>query len=100
MWLYNLFKYLCKEYTYRYEKIHLCDTKLRKILKTPPNYINQSMIITELPQCMPYECKIIGHPIIAYRKYYIIEKSYFAKWKKREIPEWFTCPKKINEHLY
>jgi hypothetical protein len=99
MWLYYLFKHLCKEYTYRYEKTHLCDTKLRKILKIPPKYINQSMIITKLPQCMPNECKIAGNPIVAYRKYYIIEKAYFAKWKKRDIPDWFKFHENINKNL-
>ena len=100
MWLYYLFKNLCKEYTYRYGKIHLCDTKLRKILKKPPKNISQTMDITVLPQCMPDECKIKGNSIVAYRTYYIREKSYFAKWKKRKIPEWFQSPEKINENLY
>lgn len=95
IWLYYLFKHLCKEYTYRYEKIHMCDMKLRIILKTPPKHINNSMKITELPQCMPDECKKTGNPIVAYRNYYVKEKAYFAKWKKRDIPDWFIYPEKL-----
>jgi len=26
----------------------------------------------------------------SYHKYYIMEKVRFAKWKNRNIPEWFT----------
>ena len=99
MWLYYLFKHLCKEYTYRYEKIHLCDTKLRKVLKKSPKEINQSMSITIMPQCMPDDCKIAGNTIVAYRNYYIQKKAYFAKWKKRDIPMWFKYSEKITENI-
>ena len=37
---------------------------------------------------MPEECK--GEDtVLAYQKYYIREKSGFAKWSKRETPAWF-----------
>jgi hypothetical protein len=38
---------------------------------------------------MPDEYKVSNDPISAYRKYYMGEKSSFAKWTKREVPEWF-----------
>jgi len=97
-WLYCLFKHLCKEYTRRYNKIHLCDKKLRKLLKTPPKHINNDMSITVLPQCMPDDCKIKSNSIIAYRTYYIKEKAYFAKWKHNNIPRWFEYPETIRSH--
>ena len=38
---------------------------------------------------MPDYCK--GEDtVLAYQNYYILEKSRFAKWKKRSIPEWFS----------
>ena len=44
---------------------------------------------TDPPQCMPDYCK--GEDtVLAYQNYYILEKSRFAKWKKRSIPEWFS----------
>jgi len=27
--------------------------------------------------------------VMAYRKYYILEKSKFCKWTKRKAPEWY-----------
>ncbi len=38
---------------------------------------------------MPDEYKVTNDPISAYRKYYIGERNGFAKWTKREVPEWF-----------
>ena len=38
-WLYLLFRELCKEYTYRYLKIHKCETKLMNILNNIPELI-------------------------------------------------------------
>ncbi len=35
-WLYDHFTALCREYTFRYGKVHLCEKKLLDILKTPP----------------------------------------------------------------
>jgi hypothetical protein len=37
---------------------------------------------------MPDQYKNID-PVIAYRKYYIAEKSRFAKWSNRVTPIWF-----------
>ena len=38
---------------------------------------------------MPEECKG-KDTVLAYQKYYIVEKSDFATWKRREIPTWWT----------
>ena len=69
-------------------------------MKTPPKNIYPTMEITELPQCMPDDCKIEGNSVVAYRNYYIREKSYFANWKKRDVPHWFMYPNTIYEHIY
>ena len=39
-WHYNHFIALCDEYSYRYDKIHATDIKLRKILKNLPDNID------------------------------------------------------------
>ena len=44
---------------------------------------------TPPPQCMPEEYRD-EDTVEAYRKYYIGEKAGFAKWKAREVPEWFN----------
>ena len=46
--------------------------------------------MTTPPQCMPDEYKDKDY-VVAYRRYYIGEKKYFAKWEKgRKQPEWWV----------
>jgi len=89
MWLHWLFEELCDEYTYRYEKVHLTDTKLREVLRIPPRRIDYLPQFTQPPQCMPDEYKVPDDSVSAYRKYYIGEKAYFSKWTNRDIPSWW-----------
>ena len=49
---------------------------------------------TDPPQCMPEECKG-DDTVLAYQKYYIVEKSDFARWKSRAIPEWFNAERGV-----
>jgi hypothetical protein len=87
IWLYELFRCLCKEYTYRYLKVHMCEKKLIDLLNEIPEKIPKGNI-TIFPQAMPDYCKH-KNPIIAYRQYYINEKSSFCTWSKRDIPYWY-----------
>ncbi len=85
-WLYDHMVALMREYTYRYNKHHATERLL-----TPLSEYPQAIPVgdyTEPPQCMPEICK--GEDtVLAYQNYYIIEKSGFARWTKREIPAWF-----------
>lgn len=85
-WLKDLFYYLCKEYTFRYEKVHLCETKLLEILSTPPENI-YSVGFVDPPKCMPAEFKH-HDTIIAYQLYYKEFKSKVMdlKYTRRDIP--------------
>ena len=86
-WLWKHFDALLKEYTHRYGKHHATE-RLRNILYMPPLNIVHGVPLTDPPQCMPEVCK--GEDtVLAYQNYYIIEKSGFARWTKREIPTWF-----------
>ena len=86
-WLWKHFDALLKEYTHRYGKHHATE-RLRNILYMPPLNIVHGVPLTDPPQCMPELCK--GEDtVLAYQNYYIIEKSGFARWTKREIPTWF-----------
>lgn len=87
-WLYWHFCYLCDEYTYRYGKVHLTDSKLREPLSCIPKNISR-IGFTTVAQAMPDEFKD-PNPIKAYRQYYIAAKNKFAKWTKREKPEWYN----------
>jgi hypothetical protein len=87
IWLWRHMTALMREYTHRYGKIHATE-KLKECLARTPNNIPYGGKFTDPPQCMPEECK--GEDtVLAYQKYYIREKSGFAKWSKRETPAWF-----------
>jgi hypothetical protein len=75
---------ICNEYTYRYGKIHKSEEVIRS-LATPLINIKEGR--TDFVQCMPDEYKQ-KDPIEAYRIYYKTKTS-FAKWTKREKPEWW-----------
>ena len=67
-WLYDHFVALCDEYTHRYGKIHLCETKLKDILAKAPKNITVKHQ-TVMPQAMPEEYKR-SCSVEAYRAYY------------------------------
>lgn len=88
-WLCELGIELCKEYTYRYGKIHKSQKYIEEL------QINILPIcdigLTKCPQALPdvYKDEDV---IIAYRHYYFFEKERMLVWKGkiagREIPEW------------
>lgn len=86
-WLEDLFVELCLEYTRRYNKIHLCEIKFSDILAYPPDNIPLG-IFHDPPQCMPEQYKDES-TVVAYRNYYINEKSDIAVWKYSETPFWY-----------
>jgi hypothetical protein len=86
-YMYKLFLNLCKEYTYRYEKIHKCERILSEILKKMPDNIPTGPK-TDFAQAMPDYCKNEKSAVRAYRKYYNNEKRDLFKWKKRDVPHW------------
>lgn len=86
---YDMFENLCNEYTYRYEREHLTDTKLRDILNCLPDNIKLGEW-SEPPQCMPDDVKVPNDSISAYHKYYAVYKKDFAKWTGREVPQFMS----------
>ena len=83
---YDMFTNLCDEYTYRYGKVHLTDTKLRDVLNNIPNNCKLGEW-SEPPQCMPDDVKVENDSLSAYHKYYKEYKVDFAKWTKRDVPQ-------------
>jgi hypothetical protein len=86
-WLYRHFRSACKEYTHRYGKYHLTDTRLSDILLNIPKNIPK-VGLTKFAQAMPDYCKR-EDPVDAYRFYYLNEKRSFAKWTNRDEPDWW-----------
>ncbi len=82
-WLCELGIEICKEYTYRYGKIHKCQSIIEDLSLHLPEI--PELGFTPLQQCMPDMYKD-EDPIEAYRQYYIFEKSHIHQWKNREIP--------------
>jgi hypothetical protein len=87
-WLYDMWKNLLSEYTYRYGRIHAC-ARLENQLAALPQKIKVGFFTDPTP-AMPDECKIPNDSLASYHKYYIEKKVHFAKWTKREVPEWFS----------
>tara|TARA_Y100001937_G_scaffold125432_1_gene192249 strand:+ start:2894 stop:3481 length:588 start_codon:yes stop_codon:yes gene_type:complete len=92
-WLYTHMMALNEEYKKRYnhKEDHITIQKLGEVLKLPPiKFKNIFEPATEIKPAMPEHCKIKGNPVASYRKYYIIEKRRFAKWKSpAKTPQWF-----------
>ena len=90
-WLYEHASSIAKEYTKRYGKIHKSSRILKYIRRKYHDLlkVNSSLHLTP-PQCMPDNYKnarmgVDGNKFAtrnAYRKFYIGEKSRFAKWEK------------------
>ena len=86
-WLYDHMIGLMREYTSRYAKQHASERLVSPLSKPPAN--TPAADFSEPPQCMPDHCKT-SDTISAYRRYYVMEKSSFAKWKNSQVPDWFS----------
>ena len=94
-WLYTLLVECCKEYTYRYGKVHKCESSgLVNRLQTTPTNINGTKDFTEPTPAMPDECKVAGDSINSYRRYYVMNKEHLWSWSgkinSRERPKWLS----------
>lgn len=87
LWLIELSKELCKEYTYRYGKTHKCQSIIEDLeVNLPPL---PELGFTSPAQAMPDMYKDID-PVEAYRTYYYFEKYELLTWKGRDEPDWVT----------
>ena len=96
MWLSDLLVELCKEYTYRYGKVHKCerDGLVQVLHEMIPDNIALTGF-TEPTPAMPDDVKVAGDSLASYRNYYINNKQHLASWKgkvnSRPVPEWFNA---------
>lgn len=85
LWSLQLLRELCKEYTYRYKKIHSTERVLNALNKKPvPKFHYKKFLIP--PLCMPDEYKVSNY-IKSYRNYYIGEKKRFARYTGVDTPD-------------
>ena len=85
-WLCKFGLELCKEYTHRYDKIHTTQQHIEWLSKISPEI--EDIGLTKPLLAMPNEYKC-DDTIESYKTYYINDKKPFAKWTRRDIPEWF-----------
>jgi uncharacterized protein YbaA (DUF1428 family) len=78
---------LCEEFKLRYNKPHYCEDGIR-MMGELADLIPQGEL-TDFAQAMPDECRQ-PNVVLAYRIYYKVDKSRFAKWERgREAPSWW-----------
>jgi len=85
---------LCKEYTYRYGKIHKCESYIKELGKNIPPIPDNGF--TPPAQAMPDIYKS-ADAVESYRAYYFFEKMNLHSWKKRDVPDWITETKNMFE---
>ena len=85
-WLYQHFVALMDEYTYRYGKVHKCESMSQWLVYPPKNI--KIAELTPVTPAMPDEYKVPGDSVESYRNYYRIAKERMHKWTKREKPIW------------
>ena len=91
-WAYELFVALCKEYTHRYGRTHLSETKLTDLLSRHPYNIPKGPL-TEMPLAMGSNPECINYDDIigSYRHYYATKKNRFSMvWTNRDEPTWWS----------
>jgi hypothetical protein len=87
-WAYNLFYHLCKEYTYRYNKIHKTESLKDYLYMSPTGIkkVGSTKPALAMPDCYKTLC-----PIQSYRNYYVkdkLSKKIVFWYKNRPAPEW------------
>ena len=87
-WLVNHGLALCREYTKRYGKRHVCQDIIETIsFDDAPTDVVPTGELTPFTQCMPERFRQ-ENPVLAYRAYY--HSKSFAEWKRgRPAPDWW-----------
>ena len=85
---------LCKEYTYRYNKIHKGQAYIEELIIQFPDIEDIGFTVPRqaMPDIYKYENDDITfeNVIESYHSYYFFEKQHILKWKNRQVPEFIT----------
>jgi len=89
MWLTELLEECCKEYTYRYGKVHKVEQigLMQELKNNFPANIPTGRF-TEPTPAMPDDYKVPGDSIQSYKNYYLGDKTRMFSWKNRVQPYW------------
>ena len=91
MWLYNHAIALCKEYTFRYGKIHGAEKRIGDSFTF--SYDEEDLTPVSIAMAdiyrLPKEKHSWDFVIKSYRHYYLQGKWDFATWKRNRRPEWW-----------
>tara|TARA_R110001592_G_scaffold64636_1_gene198509 strand:- start:476 stop:1060 length:585 start_codon:yes stop_codon:yes gene_type:complete len=101
MWLYNHGIALCKEYTFRYGKIHGTEKRIGDALTF--SYDEEDLTPVSIAMAdiyrLPKEKHSWDFVIRSYRHYYLEGKWDFATWKKERRPEWWPENHTLNKKI-
>jgi hypothetical protein len=93
IWLHQLLRHLCVEYSYRYNRTHKVEESgLLLNLHVPPEKLlatRTTTMFSEPTPAMPDEYKVPGDSIASYRNYYVGAKRAMSRWTDRIMPDWF-----------
>jgi hypothetical protein len=79
---------LCKEYTFRYNRVHKTQAVLEwLVVNIPP--IAETGEVSKFALAMP-EYLQTDDPVKSYRDYYLLEKAKILSWKGRDTPWWVS----------
>jgi len=81
---------LCKEYTFRYGKIHKTQEHLQNLRLNYPDYPKELYISTKPLLAITNKKLHKDNAIKSYRLYYIKEKIHIHSWKNRSVPKWLN----------
>lgn len=87
-WLRSCWASLVREYGKRYSKSHKTWITQQNFLMHRPMNIRCTEMRTPFPLAMPDEYKTMD-PVDSYRRYYLGDKSRFAKWAHSPVPDWY-----------
>jgi hypothetical protein len=101
----NVAKFLCEEYTYRYNRIHNCQVHVDWLVNNVPTHFEVVHYNSDTVMSYNKEFQALGHTPVplamyddvkypdtfkSYHFYYIVHKRRFAKWTARPVPWWYT----------
>lgn len=100
IWLCKLGKAMCIEYTYRYGRVHACESVIDELTVNMPNI--KDIGFTQPALAMPDEYKLVNNPVFSYREYYYFGKTRLLSWKGkingRDVPSWIKdCDKMYGD---
>ena len=88
LWLKDLTLLLNDEYRYRFDRAQ--DHASMRVLPLISRYRYERCGLTPFAQAMPDPYKVPGDAVSAYRRFYIGDKAHFARWTRRDVPDWFA----------